>query len=137
MDKLFQNGTEIKAADLQTVPGIYVGRCFVENSEAIYGGYAILKMVSPDSGPIQVDADMYAGFGTSPQSNFYDTVSVRAVLQQAPLFEAEHTSDGIYQVDYQGQGLAQFRKSGAYIVQRNIEYNTLRTNCYYYQFRGL
>ncbi len=136
IEKLFNEGQELNLNDLKSIDqGMYVGRCFKYDSDYPYGAFTAFKNMSQDSGPIAVDPLLYIAFGSSKQSDYFDHVVVKDIVEKAKIVKAEKLSDKItYEINLT-QWWLHFRQNGNYIVEKNIVGGIEDSFCYFYQFR--
>ena len=135
---LFDQGSELDVSTLKMIDqGIYTGRCFTTESAIPHGAFLTFRNDAVDTGPIQVDPDLKLIWGAQENSKFYDTADVKKTVENLKLLPAPLSLDGVSrEVEYL-QWTVQFRFSGGYIVQRNLEYGEATSFCYFYNFRNL
>lgn len=137
LKKLFHGGQLLPHQEIKTVEeGVYIGRCFDYRSEKPFGTYIGFQNLTQDSGPIAVDPVLMVGFKTVNQSNFYDQIPVPQLLSNFVLYKSELEDDKIIYNMNMVDWSFQIRKSGQYIVQRNISPGIPDSYCYYYKFRS-
>jgi hypothetical protein len=136
LEKLYDAGQTINIQKLQTADkGMYVGRCFTQQNDFPLGGFAAFKNLSQDSGPIAVDPLLYIAVGSSQQSNYFDEINVKNIVDKAIYFQAYQDDDKTYQTFIQGWAVG-FRQNGEFLLQKN-SYNGMDDSyCYFYSFRA-
>jgi hypothetical protein len=134
---LFDTGSNLDVSILKFVDeGIYVGRCFTTESAIPSAAFLTFRNDAVDTGPIQVDPDLKLIWGNNSESSYYDKVDVKDLTLNLKLLPAPMSNDGISrEVEYL-DWTVQFRFSGQYIVQRNLNFGEATSFCYYYQFRN-
>ena len=137
IQSLYKHGTKIDLKNLKTADlGIYTGRCFTLSSPTPLGAFAAFLNSTQDSGPIAVDPVLSAIWGSSDNTQEYDTAVVSNLESNLVYLTANPMLDGkTYEVPYQ-EWSVRFRMNGNYIIQENFHYDEASSYCYYYSFRN-